>query len=79
MLVPLLSAFGWPCVESFHLTCRVMGDINNPCGWSTLTGQELWVPSSVFPFVVAPICTDRVRFVLSMALSVEMFDTDVVM
>ncbi|CAN0366457.1 unnamed protein product, partial [Pylaiella littoralis] len=40
-----------------------MGDITNQAGWSALTGQELWVLSSIFPFVVAPIFTDHLTLV----------------
>lgn len=35
-----------------------LGDITSPGGWSALTGQELWMVSSVFPFLMAPIFAD---------------------
>ncbi|CAM9353790.1 unnamed protein product [Hapterophycus canaliculatus] len=32
-----------------------LGDFTTPGGFAALTGQELWIVSSVFPFLVAPI------------------------
>ncbi|CAM9467122.1 unnamed protein product [Ectocarpus sp. 4 AP-2014] len=32
-----------------------MDDITNTSGWVALTGQRLWLVSSIFPFLVAPI------------------------
>ncbi|CBJ33751.1 hypothetical protein Esi_0588_0013 [Ectocarpus siliculosus] len=32
-----------------------MADITSAGGWAALTGQQLWLVSSIFPFLVAPI------------------------
>lgn len=30
-------------------------DITQPGGWAALTGQQLWLVSSIFPFLLAPV------------------------
>lgn len=35
-----------------------MGDITSAGGWKSLTGQELWLVSSIFPFLLSPIFDD---------------------
>lgn len=40
-------------------------DITRPGGWTSLTGQELWILSSVFPFLTAPIFEDAASLVRS--------------
>lgn len=35
-----------------------LGDLTKSGAWAALTGQELWVVSSVFPIVMAPIFAD---------------------
>lgn len=35
-----------------------MGDITSAGGWTGLTGQELWILSSIFPFLLSPIFDD---------------------
>ena len=40
-----------------------ISDITKAGGWASLTGQELWLVSSVFPFLVAPIFEDSTSLV----------------
>ena len=36
-------------------TTSPMSDITSPGGWAALTGQQLWLVSSIFPFVLSPV------------------------
>lgn len=44
-------------------TASPISDITKAGGWASLTGQELWLVSSVFPFVVDPIFEDGASLV----------------
>lgn len=40
-----------------------MADITSAGGWAALTGQQLWLVSSIFPFLLAPIFSQPNRLV----------------
>lgn len=45
--------FGWR--RMLPPTTSPMSDITSAGGWAVLTGQQLWLVSSIFPFILAPV------------------------
>lgn len=49
-------------------TASPLGDITCDGGWSALTGQQLWVLSSILPFLFQPIFSDPSAMVVFFSL-----------